>query len=377
MTGFRSAAWLTLLWLTGCSGASVQPPAELRDFSARYKLDEVWSMSVGKGARGVALRPQMQGNMLYAADTRGRVIALNAEQGSVLWETDLDKPVTGGVGVGDGLVLVTTRHGDVHALHIDTGKPVWQASLSSEALAPAVAAAGTVVVQTADGRLTALDTRSGQRLWVIERSEPALSLRGTGAPVLVPGAVMAGFSSGRIAAFEVKSGRQLWEVPVTQPRGRSEIERLVDIDADIVLSGRALYAVSYQGRLVAMSLDDGRLLWTREVSSYSGLAVAGNTLVLSDEHGTIIALDARDGSERWKQEGLARRRVSTPAITRDVVVIGDYDGYVHLLSLDKGEFVGRDRLGSGLIRVRPVVDGDMIYVANIDGKLQAWRLQPR
>jgi outer membrane protein assembly factor BamB len=371
-----------LLALGGCSwfgGPDIEPPAELVEFDPAAAITEVWSVDIGKGPdrRFLRLAPVRHGDTLYVVDIKGSVRALAQENGKERWRTDLGLEITGGVGFGDGLVLVASRKGAVVALDGSKGRELWRAQVASEVLAPPAVGTGVVVVQSVDGKLTGLESGTGKRLWILDRSEPALSLRGTAAPVILSDVVLSGFANGKIVAANIKSGQLLWEIPVAQPQGRSEIERLIDVDVPVLISGRILLAAAYQGKIVAMNLESGRLLWSRDLSTYSALAADGDNVYLSDARGNVVALDLRSGSTVWKQEKLVLRRLSAPAVTGNAVAVADFEGYVHWLAREDGRFVARTRVANAAVLAAPIADGATLYVSTQNGYLAALRLGPR
>jgi len=378
--------FLLVVLLTGLGGCSwfgsssnVEPPAELVDFKPAMKAQELWSRDIGKGPgeRFLRLTPAEQGNTLYVIDRRGRVQALDAGKGDERWRVDLDLDVSAGPGLGDDLVVVATRKGQVVALDRHDGKERWRASVTSEVLAPPAIGDGVVIVQSVDGRVAAFAAATGKRLWLFERSEPALSLRGTSTPVVVGDAVLAGFASGKLAALNLSDGRQLWEIPVAEPHGRTEIERLIDVETPVLVTARALIAAAYQGRIVAVSLENGRLLWSREISTYSALSADADNVYVSDARGAVYALDLRSGATVWKQDQLHGRQLSAPMVTGQAVAVGDFDGYIHWLARDDGRFLARTRIASAAVLVPPLADGATLYVEAQNGELAAYRLESR
>lgn len=375
MTGLLVLA----LALGGCSwfgGPETEQPAELIQFEPSAVISEVWSVDTGKGPgrRYLRLETARNGSTLYAADIKGRVRALAQENGKELWQTDLGLEITGGVGFGDDLVLLGSRKGIVVALEAENGRERWRAQVASEILAPPAAKAGMVVVQSVDGQLTGLESKTGKRLWVLDRSEPPLSLRGTAAPVILSDAILTGFASGKIVAVNLKDGRLLWEIPVAQPQGRSEIERLIDVDVPVLITGRILLAAAYQGKVVAIDLESGRFLWSREISTYSALAADTDNVYVSDVRGNVIALTLHTGSTVWKQEKLKLRRLSAPVVTGKAVAVADFDGYVHWLAREDGRFLVRERAARAAILAAPIADGNTIYVSAQNGYLTALRI---
>lgn len=377
--------WLTLLCaagLAGCGwfgGESGEKPAELTAFEAGASVVELWSLDTGTGPKETYIRlaPVQHDDVLYVCDTRGRVRALTLSTGQERWLAELKLDVSGGVGVGDGLVLVGTRKGEVVALDKDGGKEQWRAAVSSEVLAAPVAENGVVVVQSVDGRLTAFASATGKRLWMVERSEPALSLRGTATPVILGDAVLSGFATGKLMAVALREGKILWETAVAQPQGRTEVERLIDVDIPVLVVGRMLVSAAYQGKIVAMDLESGRLLWSREISTAMSLAADGANIYVSDARGHVYALDRQNGATVWKQDKLQGRRLSAPAVVSTAVAVGDFEGYVHWLARDDGRFLARERPTRAAILSTPLADGAILFVLSQNATLTALRLDPR
>jgi len=271
--------------------------------------------------------------------------------------------------------VVASKKGEVVALSSTDGHRLWTANVSSEVLSPAAIGAGVVVAQSADGKLTGIDAANGKRLWVYERTEPPLSLHGTAAPVIVSDVVLAGFASGKIVGIQIRDGKMLWEMPVAQPHGRNEIERLVDVDASPLVVGKVMFAASYQGKIIAVDLQTGRILWSRDVSTYTGMDADANNVYLSDDSGEVIAFDQRTGSSVWRQEHLRARQLSAPRYFDGLVAVGDFEGYVHWLSAEDGHFVARYRAGRSPIRAQPLAGHGMFYVSSQSEALEALRLE--
>jgi len=378
----RWLLWLSMAGLAGCGwfgGESGEKPAELTAFEPAASVTELWSLDTGTGPKDTYIRiePVQSDDVLYVCDTRGRVRALTVPTGKERWLAELKLEVSGAVGVGDGLVLVATRKGEVAALDKNTGQEQWRVTVSSEVLAPPAADSGVVVVQSVDGRLTALASATGKRLWTVERSEPALSLRGTATPVILGDAVLSGFATGKLMAVGLRDGRILWETAVSQPLGRTEIERLVDVDIPVMVAGRMLVTAAYQAKIVAMSLENGRILWSREISTAMPLAADGANVYVSDARGHVYALDRQSGATVWKQDKLQGRRLSAPAVVGTAVAVGDFEGYVHWLARDDGRFLARERPSRAAILSTPLADGATLFVLAQNAMLTAMRLEAR
>ncbi len=369
--------------LSGCSwfGAddNSEPPAKLASFDRQVDLKKVWSRSTGKGTdeQFIKLVPTVAGERVYVADRSGTVSAVELETGKVVWQKKTDIAISAGTGVGEGLALVGSSEGDLVALDMESGEIRWRTEVSSEVLSVPQVYEGVVIVQTVDGNLAGLDADSGKDLWIHDRSVPVLTLRGTSTPLVADGVVLAGFANGKMAALETQSGREIWEAAVAIPHGRTELQRIVDLDADPVVRLGVLYVASYQGRLVAINLQDGHVLWNREMSSYAGLDVDSHQVYVSDTDSEVWALDRRSGGSLWKQGALRRRALTGPVIIGDYVGVGDFEGYLHLLTRLDGSIAGRVRVDSDGIAATPIaIFGDRLLVLGAGGTLALYQLEP-
>lgn len=370
------------LLMSGCALFSKDDgtePVELVDFEPTAELDIVWRSGVGAGTDKsvVKLQPALDGDRLYAADAKGRVFAFERENGDRLWKRDTDDRITGGVSVTAGLLLYGTGTGEVVALSADQGEELWRANVSSEVISVPQTDGTRVVAQTMDGRLHALDAESGEPEWRYDAPPPVLTLRGTASPLFANSAVIAGFATGKVMAFNPDNGLVLWERRVALPQGRSEIERMVDVDASPLLHDGVLYAASFQGNVTALGRSNGRPVWSQEASTHKDLAAEGRTLYLSEADSVVKAMSTATGELRWQNDQLLRRLINGPQVIGDYLAVGDYDGYLHLLKRDDGSFAARRRLDRGGISGTMVTDGDTLYVQTDGGRLVALEVKPR
>ncbi len=352
-------------------------PAELVDFTASATVSKLWSANAGKGEDRLGVRqgPAIADGRVYAAAIKGGVRAFDLQSGKAVWEYESDARLSGGPGAGDGLVVVGSLNGDVIALDAATGSEKWQAKVPNEVIAAPTIGQGLVLVRTNDGRVTALDAANGERRWFSNHDLPSLTVRGNASVTLGPGVVFVGNDDGTLSAMGLSDGRPLWNQVVGVPDGRTELDRMADVDGAAVLDGTTVYATSFKNETVALDGPSGRPLWTRDSGGVGGLGLASGSVVVSDPGGTVWALDKSSGASLWSNKTLARRSLTAPTVQGDYAVVGDYDGYLHWLRLDNGEQAVRERAGGKPVRAKPVVADGILVVQNVEGELSAFRLQ--
>jgi len=373
------AVGMSALMILGCSGSGKKelPPAELEKFEAEAELERSWSRNIGSGQGKLfnSLVPQLDGLTLYAADDRGRVVAMERDTGDVKWQVRLKERLSGAVGAGGGRVMVGTLDGEVIVLSEEDGSEQWRAQLSSEVLAPPQTNGDVVVVQTQDDKLTALDISNGEQRWIYESTLPVLTVRGHSAPIVNVRRVYAGLASGRVVALAADTGLPIWEQRVAQPQGRSELERMVDIDGRLLLEGDTLYVATFQGSMTALDAESGNLRWQRDASSYSGPAGGFGSIYLSHADGKVEAVESGRATPLWTNESLLRRSLTAPVAFSSYVAVADFEGYVHLLAQTDGRLVARTRVDRKGVRAPPITAGDTLYVYGNSGNLVALKLR--
>jgi outer membrane protein assembly factor BamB len=352
------------------------PPKELIKFQATLPVKKVWSTKVGKGSEflRVSLSPAGDGERIFAASRDGVVSALNPENGRKIWRVDLELDLTAGPGVGENYVVVAGGDGELVCLAADDGREIWRINMDGESLARPLIKDDSVVIQTIDGKLNVFSIFDGSERWVIEQPPPRLTLRGTSSPVIVGTTVVAGFDNGRLVGTNLSTGITQWEAMLSPPTGRSDLDRLADVDGSLAVVGQDVYAAGYHGRLAAVASESGQILWAREISTHVGVGVDFSNVYSLDETGELIALLRRNGSEAWRQDALLRREPTTPVAFDNAVVVGDFEGYVHFFSNVDGRPVARVRVGKGLISGAPVSIGDKLLVQSESGTLAAYRV---
>ncbi|MCH8477004.1 MAG: outer membrane protein assembly factor BamB [Wenzhouxiangella sp.] len=368
------------LVLAGCGvfnrdRSDADRPAALVDFDSSLQVERLWSTSAGAGSNRSrpALRPFVDGEEVWVGDHRGRIVSVNAANGRILQRFDTRLDLSAGPAVFDNLLLVGTFDGKLVALDRASGSERWRAPLSSEVLSYPVLHDGVIVVRCLDGRTFGIDPADGRRLWVHDRSVPLLTLRGNSDPLTRAGQVFIGYDNGTVAGLRVNDGSILWEQRVSVPEGRTELERLADIDGPMAIVGTDLYVVTYRGRMASMAIESGRILWVKDVSSHSGISLLRTQIALVDRDDTVWMVDRRNGSTLWREERLARRGLTRPVFVDDYLVTVDSEGFMHWLDAGTGDFVARVRPTRNAPVSAPVVVGNVVYLLDEDGSLSAWR----
>lgn len=329
-----------------------QKPAELVQFKEQATLRMVWQANVGAAGRG-AFYPAVVGNTVYVTGASGQIAGFVANSGASQARFDAAMPLSGGVGAGVGLVLAGTAKGEVLAFE-PSGKPAWKTQLTGEVLSPPVGAEGVVVVRTGDGRIYGLNAADGKQRWVYQRALPSLALRSYAGIVVHRGAVFAGFPGGRLVAISLETGNVGWEAVVALPKGATELERVTDVTSFPVVDGTQICAVAFQGRIACFDLIRGETLWARDASSIAGMALDARNAYITDDRSAVQALDRSRGASVWKQDKLNGRWVSAPLAMGRHIIVGDFQGYVHVLSREDGAFVARLATDGSAIQVPPV-----------------------
>lgn len=344
---FISLAAIFLV-LVGCgsSPSPILPPVELTPLNNQIKISRLWKFTAGKGVSDfyLKLKPVFNKDTGYIVDYKGHLKAFTVNTGKIIWETDLNIPASGGLTLTNAKLILGTSKGEVIALDANNAKELWRTQLSSEILARPAVAKGIVVVKTIDGRVYGLNIANGVQSWVYDRTVPRLTLRGSSTPLISNDIVITASDSGKLAALTLKQGKLLWETTIAVAQGRNELERVIDIDVDPVIVDDVIYVAGYQGRIAAVKISSGQLLWSRDFSTYSGLYVDAYRVYISDSIGQVWALNRYNGSTIWRQDKLLRRQLTAPEAYDNYIVVGDYDGYLHWLNREDGKLIARKQI---------------------------------
>ncbi len=364
----------TLMSLSGCSSKDAAlKPAELKPLDSVLPISRVWTrtMLLEDRRTGPVLPVVTDDQFFYWIDRFDRLQVQNKFNGKSVWSYTADAPISSAVGLNQDAVAVGTRDASVVYFKKEEQDLVWKKKLSSEIITAPVMTDSIMIVHCVDGKLFALNLEDGHELWRYESKVPLLSLRGTSSPVVTDETVLLGLSNGKLVALNLWDGQLRWQVEVATPSGRTELERMVDVDARPVVKNGIVYAVSYQGRLVALKLRTGRLLWSQEISSSSGMVVDDDHVYLTDNESMIWAINRLTGKTNWKQADLLNRGITAPVAYQKYLLVGDAAGYVHWLDRRTGLFVHRMRHDHAEIDASPVVSDDVLFLSTRGGVLDA------
>lgn len=368
---------LLVVLVAACNSAkreNIQPPRELEKFTPTVSIQRLWSRSIGDvgGKPGLAMGAVHQDGRLYVANTRGAILTLDAASGREIGRIDTRRSLSTTPSVGEGVVAVGTLDGELLVHDLATGELRFSARLSSEVLASPVIAEGRVFVRSIDGRVSSYMLADGSRSWIQEHLVPPLTLRGNGAPRYDRGYLLVGHDDGRVVALRADDGSPVWQQQVSVAEGRTDLERLSDVDGELAVDAGVVYAVGYGGQAMAIDIALGTPLWARDLSAVSGVA-DGPYLFVGAADGKVWALDRASGDALWSQDALERRWLSTPVYASGLVAVGDFDGYVHWLSQGDGSLAARERVSRDAIVAAPIVVENTIYVMSTGGTLAAYR----
>ncbi|ENU1228244.1 MULTISPECIES: outer membrane protein assembly factor BamB [Providencia] len=367
--------------LAGCSSETDSIiMAPLPQVENQFSPSIVWDKSVGNGVEQFysELSPAWDGSAVYAADRKGLVKAFELDSGKELWSVDLSKRtgflsanlsalLSGGLTVDGDKIFVGTERGTVIALNKEDGQVVWDVEVAGEALSKPVVSNDLVIIHTSNGQLQALDVNSGEIKWTVNMDTPSLSLRGESAPAVAFGAAIVGGDNGRVSAVLLSQGQLIWQQRISQVTSSTEIGRLNDVDMTPIIDDGKVYAIAYNGTLAALDMRSGQILWKRDLGSINNMVMSGENLYLVDQNDRVLSVRKSDGVTLWTQEDLLNRGLSAPEMYNGYLVVGDKEGYLHWLDMNTGGFVAQNKLNSSGIHSRPVVASDKLMVQTKNG----------
>ena len=380
----RCILLVSIFFLSSCSTLSSlkfwgddeeeEGPSELYSVVDNRTLDREWSVSNGNDGLYGRLIPVVYDGKVFFINSLGYISSVDLDTGKLVWSKDTQDVVSSGLDVNFKTISYGTLDGNLVAIDYENGNEIWRSPTSSESLSPPVNSGSHIIVQTIDGRVAGYELKTGKRDWFHQTVLPSLTLRGTSRPFIDQGFIFTGFASGKIAMIYPDSGAIRLELPVTLNEGKSELERIVDIDGRSIIVNNLLVAASYQGNLTAINLRDGRPAWQEEISSVKDLTSNGNRIIAVDSKGLVKAFGTATGARIWEQEDLKLRKLTAPASISNLVAIGDFEGYIHLLNAQSGNFEGREKVSRNAI-TEIVSQGSYLLVADESGRVQKFTIK--
>lgn len=381
-----AAALVTLV--SACSSTDEPDYAELGEFDEQLSPSVAWNVNLGDGSdeHFSRLSPVHADGVVFAADRHGRVTAVNVDSGRQAWRTDLspDRPfslnpfrkgpparLSGGITYANGTLYLGTENGEMFALDASDGSIQWRVNVPGEVVSAPAYGEGYLIAHLGNGLIYAMNAENGDERWRHEEEVPTLSLRGTSSPVVSAGGVMVGTNNGRAAVLILENGQLAWDERVTAPSGGSDLDRMVDIDANPVVRGETLYLLSFNGELVAMQLRNGEVMWRRDYQGYRTPQVTASRIYLTTTRSHIVELDRMSGNERWRNNALYGRSLTEPTVMSNHVVTADRFGVIHWLDRSNGQVVGRHELRRDSVQVAPLRVDDKVIVQTNNGRLIA------
>lgn len=365
-----------VLILTACgSNKDDIKPQELSDLRRQGNFQVLWQKKLKskKNLFGYQLRPEPMNRSVFTADVEGGVYRYQADNGQLQWQSQVNHTISAGPGVSETLVVVAGPDGQVTALDADSGSQLWQIQVSSEVLSPPVIDRNRVIIRSMDGRIYGLSINNGERQWLFSSEVPNLTLRGTGTPYAKGGRLYVGLDGGDVVALNIADGDVIWQQNVINNQGKTEIDRISDIDGDLGVVATDLYVSSAANKTLAVATESGQLLWRNDYGSYTGVTVSRRFIYLADQESVIRQIDRSNGETGWTVTDFKYRELTRPVFYLGALVVGDLAGYVHVIDAFSGKVLNRTQVGKDNFYGAPVVDGNIIYTYNKDGTLTAFR----
>lgn len=354
--------------LSGCSSSPVsQAPSELQKYDSLVEPNIVWTRNVGQSHNNF-LVPSVVGTAVFAAG-EDTVYRLDAQSGKKVWDVDLDANVASGVGSDGFIVAVGTAKGELVVLSAE-GKRLWSQFLTSEMDAVPLVGHGLVIVRTSDTRVTAFDAMTGEQRWRYQRQAPSLTVKTASSMIFFGPMVLVGQSNGYLLGLSL-DGKPMWQSLVSEARGITEVERLVDVMGTPLHHEDLLCASAFQGRLVCMDAQSGKLRWTHDIGAMTPPVADDRFVFVGNTASEVFAFDRQRGLPIWKSDQFKWRGVRALAAFSGVLMVTDGEGYIHVLNPENGQVIGRDDLDGAIVApaqpyeqgaIFQTEDGEVAYI---------------
>jgi len=386
-----------VITLTGCAGSnsSVKPPKTLEPVENHFSIKKIWQEDLGEGASDnyLNLRPVLANKTLFSIHFSGNVKAYNTETNDSIWTFNTGSKIGSPLTLHKRVLYFGTSEGEVFAVDANNGKLIWKAPITSEVISAPAVVDGYVVARSVNGDLHAFNTKDGSLRWSNQQRTPSLTLRGTSAPLIYNDIVVNAYDNGKLIAYNIQKGNILWQKAIATAHGRSPLERIVDVDADLVILDDVIYTTASQGKIAAVQVGSGQIIWSRDIGSYTGMAVDAYRIYLADTESRLWALDRNNGATLWKQDTVLRRSVSKPILHSGYVIVGDFNGFLHWFSRGTGKLEARARLKTfnyttpdldetedmlypktNDILATPIIDGNILIAMDRHGNTEAYEI---
>ena len=352
------------------SEEDISQPADLQPFQNNYSISVAWKKSF-KGPNDLgSFKPSFYAGEMLVADSEGHVVSLNSKSGKVNWKLSLDRNLSAGVSAGFGKFVVADSNGFVIALDLETQAVLWESNIGGEILSNPLVDATLILVKNSVGELVALDATTGERKWAFRSQLPALTVRGTGEPIIENGMVISTFDNGRLGVFQLETGFFLWDGAISFVEGSSELENLIDADSAPVMVKQLIFATNYQGNLTAFDLAQKRPVWNAKASSFHSPVVGKDMIMVIQDDGSIASFSSVNLAPSWTSSEYSRRELSNGILLDNLMLVGDFDGYVHLISPMTGKTVGRKKVSGSPIQ-SIVTFGGLAYIIDQNSNVVA------
>jgi outer membrane protein assembly factor BamB len=345
-------------------------PAELQSFQEDFVVSIVWKQSFKASNDLGSFKPSFYAGEILVADSDGEITSLNPKTGTLNWTKSLDRTLSAGIASGFGKFVVSDEDGNVIGFDLDSKEILWETNVGGEVLANVVIDASLVVVKNSVGELIALDSLIGEKKWTFRSQLPALTVRGTGEPIIKDGMVFSTFDNGRLAAFQLNTGFFLWDGPISFLEGSSELENLIDADSSPVFEKQLIFATNYQGNLTAFDMAQKRPVWNSQASSFHSPVIGKGMIMVIQDDGSILSFSSANLASSWVSDEYTRRDLSNGVMLNNLLLVGDLEGYVHVIDPLTGNTIGRKKVSGNPIKSISTFGG-LAYILDQDSNLVA------
>ena len=334
--------------IASCSKSNVPPPTPLDEIPPQNVTVKVqWHKKVGNGNTGIGnynVAPAYKDDKVFVPNQNGRVYALAIANGKVLWKRNMLTNLSSPAETIANAVILGSIKGDLMALDTKTGSTLWHSYASSSIFAKPTIYDSVIYTHTHDGSVAAFDAQDGEKLWNVTNNIPEIALPGNSSPIVLNNTVMIGSEFGTVLGFTVDGGDRTINIPIAIAKGSSPADKMVDISANPLLYGDYLVFASYQGAIVSLDKDNGKMLWAKKSSIVNNIIINDNLIFTTQDDSLLKAFDIETGDTVWTNDTLKWRKITAPIYYKGLIVVADYEGYLHFFNSLNGNYLGRYKL---------------------------------